>query len=304
MSNQPYGFVEGKKERSRLLGTRQYECRQGLASQFLAAFTFLLHLGGAMSLEPCIPSAQFATVSSPMDADTLALSVNCAAGSVTAEWFGSVVINSTIVVGAGTRLEITGGDDLAAVDGNSSIRLFEVGEGGYLNLEGVTLKNGKATNIPTKKFTGEGGAVFVSEGSLNATGCLFEGNRADIDGGCISATNDSAVVVEKSVFLRCWAGIEPAVGDEDAVGDGGGIKVATGKCLITNSLFEDCYAGNKGGGASLVNGNFSVSNTTFILNNVGGGLTDEEEDPIGAGGGLVMSDCFEGYDGGNCTVSS
>ncbi|CAM9774589.1 unnamed protein product [Ectocarpus sp. 6 AP-2014] len=142
----------------------------------------------------------------------LALAVNCSGGSFEVEWVGTVVVNETIFVADGTVLTITGAaGSNAALDGNSATRLFTV-VNAALHVSGINISHGASISggaiaaggstltFNQTKFignvaSGNGGAVFVSDGSLVscADGTTFTENEAGIDGGAMYVTGGSAV---------------------------------------------------------------------------------------------------------------
>ncbi|CBN75178.1 polymorphic Outer membrane protein G/I family [Ectocarpus siliculosus] len=142
----------------------------------------------------------------------LALAINCSGGSFEVEWVGTVVVNETIFVTDGTVLTITGAaGSNAALDGNSATRLFTV-VNAALHVSGINISHGASisgaaiaaggstltfnqTNFIGNVASGNGGAVFVSDGSLVscADGTTFTENEAGIDGGAMYVTGGSAV---------------------------------------------------------------------------------------------------------------
>lgn len=137
-------------------------------------------------------------VEGPAGVDTLRAALTCASGGeVEAEWVGPVVVTAPIVVGEGTFLSVTAGDDLAEVQGGSTqtngTRLFEVSQGGGLTLTGLKLSGG---------FAGDGGAVHSVLSDVTLTNCVFDGNAATAgSGGAVWADRGSVTIVGGE-FLR------------------------------------------------------------------------------------------------------
>lgn len=121
-------------------------------------------------------------------AQALQAAVNCSGGGqVEAVWAGSVTLDATIGIGAGTFLSLSGQDDTAAVVGAATgSRLFSVSAGGGLQITGLTLRGGTGT---------EGGAIR-SSGAVTLEGCVLDGNEATSgDGGGVWADGGSVDIM-------------------------------------------------------------------------------------------------------------
>ncbi len=113
----------------------------------------------------------------------------------------------------------------------------------YLN---VPVASSSLCTIRSCRFVGnssddEGGAISnTSNTNLVVQGCVFEGNHAGGQGGAISNTSNTSLVVQGCVFEGNHAG-----------GQGGGV-VNVGLATITSSLFLDNEAEVAGGGVANV----------------------------------------------------
>ncbi|CAM9429038.1 unnamed protein product [Ectocarpus fasciculatus] len=215
----------------------------------------------------------------------LAVAVNCSGGSFEVEWVGNVVVDETIYVADGTVLTITGAaGSNAALDGSSATRLFTV-VNAALHVSGVNISHGASisggaiaagrstltfnqTNFIGNVASGNGGAVFVSDGSLVscADGTTFTENEAGIDGGAMYVTGGSTVSCGGWWFSNT-AGIR-----------GGAMRVQheSSASWSEGAVFAGNTAGAFGGALSLVNSS-SVSwdaSTDFYYNSaaVAGGV--------------------------------
>lgn len=125
---------------------------------------------------------------------TLQAAVNCTSGGqIEAVWTGSVTLDGTIAVSAGTFLSITGEDDTAeAVGAAAGPRLFQLSPGATLDITGLRLTGGTDT---------DGGAI-LSLGTLTLENCLVEDNQATSGSGGALRVEGGAVTVTGGEFLR------------------------------------------------------------------------------------------------------
>lgn len=208
---------------------------------------------------PCVPSATGEVETVDVNADSvlnLASYLDCENGEFKVNWRGSVVVNETIRIGAGTKVSVFGNHDNGLLtnnyaqqlvnsgyDGNTTILTIEAEsegseviagspfgslffvESGTLNLENMALRDSYATNVILSGIT-SGGGVTALQSNLTVTGCQFEDIFTDYRGGGING-NQSQIVVWDSLFRRCAAGLESIPGDEevDVQGAGGGFAV-------------------------------------------------------------------------------
>ena len=92
--------------------------------------------------------------------------------------------NQTIVLPANSRVNITGqGPDSSILAScNNNQRFFTVCEGAELRISGVALSNCFTSTLDNSTF---GGAIF-SQGTLEATNCLFQNNTLNAGIGTLS----------------------------------------------------------------------------------------------------------------------
>ncbi|CAM9152222.1 unnamed protein product [Ectocarpus fasciculatus] len=228
---------------------------------------------------PCSAEVQQTwVVDDSAQAQALASAVNCSGGSFEVEWRGTVVVESAFYVVDGTTLSITGDGSSATIDGNAATRLFTV-VNAALHLTGVDVTSGASTaggaiaaagatltlnetNFLTNTATGNGGAIFLSDGSsmVCSGGGAFTNNEASVDGGALYVTGGSVVSCGGS-----WFG--------NVAGDSGGAIIVDGESSLSWS--EDCIFGfnvaETWGGAVYARSGGSVlwnASTRFLSNTV------------------------------------
>ena len=269
---------------------------------------------------PCSADAQqMWLVENSAQARALAAAVNCSGGSFEVEWRGNVAMEHPIYVADGTVLTVRGTDASAVVDGNAATRLFTVVDA-VLHLDDVNITSGASvvggaiaaaravltfnrTNFIGNSATGQGGAVYVSDGSSVSCsgGGTFTDNTANIDGGAMFVSGRSVVSCGGSWF-------------NNAAGYAGGalrVQSSSSASWGEDATFASNTAGRLGGGLSVYNSS-SVSwtaPTSFISNfaeTFGGGLyvqqdsntswsgvttfTNNVAGDSGFGGGLYVND--------------
>jgi uncharacterized repeat protein (TIGR01451 family) len=171
------------------------------------------------------------------------------------------------------------------VDGNSStitrdstagdFRIFNVGEGGNLTLEDLTVSNGNASADPA----GDAGGGIFTEGTLTIIGTTVSGSSAQ-QGGGIATISGSTTSVSNSTVSGNSA--------DDAAGsacNGGGIFTQA-DLTVTGSTFSGNQAGigcgvGVGGAIQSTDNPFNVTvditNSTFAGNSAGtGGALDSD----------------------------
>lgn len=214
------------------------------------------------------------SVSLPADAADLAAALSaCTGGNYTVAWTGAVVLETPLVVAAGSSLTITGapgaGGAAAALDGGGVIGLVDLGAGSSLRLEGVTLRN-------ARRGAGNGGAVRAEgEGcSVFAVDSAFEGNEAAATasflegrGGALSLAAGATAELEDCVVSGNSA--ENAGGGVWSQGDGGSV-------VLTRCVLEDNASGWWGGAVGLEGRSSVVLDGSTVSGNwaveEGGGL--------------------------------
>ena len=130
-----------------------------------------------------------------------------------------------------------------------------------------------------------GGGIYLSTGSLDMTGCVFDGNTANSPGGGLYL---NCVVTDSVKITRCTINNNSSGQIEKG---GGGIYMNGGHLFINNSSVTSNQSGLTGGGIYCA-GNVSMRNTILQGNISHGGNTEYET----GGGGLI------GF--GNCIIDS
>jgi CSLREA domain-containing protein len=158
-----------------------------------------------------------------------------------------------------------------SVAGIPEFRLFNVGSGGTLRLNGVALSGGK--------ISGDGGGIAVAAGAtLRVTNSTFLSNRASGSGGAIGG--GGTIVVAGSAFAGNSAG---------ALGG----AIAGNSETVSNSTFTVNSAA--GGGAVHIEGTLAVLNSTIAGNSGGGGISGTSVGSTTLTNTLVANNA-----GGNC----
>jgi hypothetical protein len=178
------------------------------------------------------------------------------------------------------ELAITGpGASLLTISGNDTTRIFAVGAGAIVQLDGLGIAHGI-------EGLASGGALLNS-GTLTVTNSTFSNNTAGggLGGGSGGAIfNDGTLTITNSAFASNRVG---------GFGGGSGGAIANnGSLTVTNSTFSGNGASGESsaaGGAISNVGTLTVASTTFSANSVTGRLG-------GAGGGIS--------NGGTLTVTN
>lgn len=229
-------------------------------------------------------------MSLPADAADLAADLSsCTGGTYNVTWTGAVVLESPLVVAAGSSLTITGAPAgasgaAAALDGGGVIGLVDLGAGSSLRLEGVTLRN-------ARRGSGNGGAVRA-EGdgcSVFAVGSAFEGNEAAAtplgSGGALSLAAGATAELEDCVVSGNSATF--AGGGVWSQGDGGSV-------VFTRCVLEDNASGWWGGAVGME----GRSTVVFDGSTVSGSWAEDE------GGGLYGRNATVAVVGGSEFVNN
>ena len=154
-------------------------------------------------------------------------------------------VTGTLVISGPGSLNLT-------VSGDSLYRGFEVGSGGSLALNDLTIAEG---------HDDMGGGIFVDEGNLALKGVTIRQGYAGIFGGGIFLDQGS-LTLQDSLILENLAG----------GGDGGGLHNISGTVSISNTTFAYNHGFHDGGITN--KGNMTVSDSLFLGNQgrVGGGI--------------------------------
>lgn len=162
---------------------------------------------------------------------------------------GDLDIAEDLVI-QGTAADPEAKTDGTILDGKKlKDRLFEVGPGVTLTLQGLTLRNGKAI------VDQSGGAVRVI-GSLVMEQCVVRNCKAPVDGGAIDmnllANN---LTLDEVLFFK-----------NDAGEDGGAIDVEGGVISISRTTFQKNHADVEGGALRVSGSIAEMTNVTFSAN--------------------------------------
>lgn len=155
----------------------------------------------------------------------------------------------------------------SAASGTAAFRIFDVGAGGSLTLNSVTLRNGLADDGVN------GGGAILSRGSLTVTESTFSGNSSPAATGTSGGAINTAGPL--TVSLSTFTG--------NTAQEGGAIfnQSTTGATTVTDSTFAGNTATIFGGGALVsANGTTNLARDTFSGNNAAGT----------AGGGAIDND--------------
>jgi predicted outer membrane repeat protein len=214
----------------------------------------------------------------------------------------TITLGSTLVI-TGRDVAIGGpGPNALTVSGAGLMRLFRVGTGARVALDGMTLAQGKLDNDSNSG----GGAVLNSGGNLTLTNCRLSGNLTganNIGGGALCNTAGGTMTVDGCTF----SGNQSGTGNQG----GGAIHCGSGVLMITDSTFQENLTGatNSGGGAIYAaGGTVTALRCTFAANhadnsNLGGGaffcagvgklvnctLSGNTATGSGTGGGAVLN---------------
>ncbi len=233
------------------------------------------------SVAGCLPSGALGSsylVEDAAGAAELARTVNCSGGSFEATWVGSVTVDETILVPAGTTLNVTGSSDGTSVaDGAGRTPLFSLGGGGVLHLSDLTLRNGRAasgsaggailaadsavtlTRCTLSENVAEfGGAIVMARSELLANAVRFEGNSADESGGAIYA-DETRITLNDCAFSN------------NSAVYGGGLISYGSELRLVDVTFEGNSAQKNGGGIEALEGTriILVGLVSFVGNDAG-----------------------------------
>jgi CSLREA domain-containing protein len=180
------------------------------------------------------------------------------------------------------------------IDANHLDRAFKVSPTGYLELYGLTIRNGQP---PSVARPADGGAI-VAHGNLILDRCVLDSNTSSTYGGAISAVQlageTATVLVSNTTFSRNSTGngggfygysntvfFGACTFWGNSAGGGGGIQQITGSLSMQNTTLYQNTAANFGGGIYVYNAPTKLCNVTL-----GGNSADTNMDGYGLGGGL------------------
>ncbi|MFN8445354.1 MAG: choice-of-anchor Q domain-containing protein [Caldilineaceae bacterium] len=199
-----------------------------------------------------------------------AITFDCGANPVT------IPLNE-ITIAADQIVTIEGGN-LVTLSGGDTNRLFQIGPGGSLALNNITISNGNSgseaggailnegtltldhTTVRDSKGSG-GAAIHTQDGTVVVRNSQLLNNQATASGGAMSNQNGTVSIfnslIEGNRAVN-FAGVDSVGqlvmrastvrGNLAEGGYGGGIGIQDGNALIEDSLIEENQAGSGGGG--------------------------------------------------------
>ncbi|RAP47174.1 MAG: hypothetical protein BZ136_06645 [Methanosphaera sp. rholeuAM74] len=161
-----------------------------------------------------------------------------------------------------TKSNLTVGYSCNFTDNNAS-----VGGAIFANLDSkITMTSTTSTEPFTADFTnnkaktgsttGDGGAIYANNATINVQKASFTDNCADVNGGALCIYNSTSVTIKNSNFT------------DNVAGDNGGALWTTSSTTINNSKFEGNTAENMGGAIYNNKATLYVNNTNFTDNKV------------------------------------
>lgn len=135
------------------------------------------------------------------------------------------------------------GDDLLAISGNDTFRVFDVAVGIPITLSGMTVRNGRADN--------DGGGLR-SGGAVTLIDTTFANNLASDDGGAVDVQGD--LTLTNTNILS-----------NTAAGQGGGINSFGAATTLNGGLFQNNQAGDIAGGL-YADKALQIDSTQFVGN--------------------------------------
>lgn len=179
-------------------------------------------------------------------------------GTVTFACSGTITLTNTISVALDTTVD--GSGQSVTLSGNDAVRVFRVNAGTTLNLNRLTIANGRDNS-------GSGGGIFNS-GTVIINNSTFSRNWAYLSGGGIINFPGASAVISDSTFNNNTTDIQ----------NGGGIGCWPGTSLtVANTTFRNNTSGQYGGGIH-VDGMANLTDVTIIDNRA-----------VAAGGGIAAA---------------
>ena len=184
----------------------------------------------------------------------------------------TIILNAALPTITDTNgLTVNGGGDIT-VSGTNLYQVFNIFPAGALNLQNLTIKNGKnntgggiqningaltITNsiLDHNTSTIHGGGIY-NTGTATITNSTFSGNSAASSGGAV-ISDDGSMTILNSTFIN-----------NSAASGGAIINGSTSTLTITNSTFVDNTSTNYGG-AIYSTGTTTITNSTFSSNGAG-----------------------------------
>lgn len=210
------------------------------------------------------------------------------------------LISGQLIIDKGVTIEGLGANLLkvqrSTADGTPDFRIFEIKTMAPVNINGLTIANGKATGIG---LASTGGGIFNRGGVLTLNDCAVSSNSAANGAGGIANFADAAVPTTKLTLNRCTISGNSGIGN----GIGGGIQNSavdsgsTATLVVAGSTIAGNSAGFGGGISNFANTSTNIGtaaltiyNSTITGNsagNNGGGIFDNSNNSVSIGGCLI-----------------
>jgi CSLREA domain-containing protein len=228
------------------------------------------------------------------------------------------VRDDTTVIGAGNATPCSG-VGCTHIDGKGGKdRLFDVAPGGALQLESLSMSNGKASKKdPNPNQTDEvsGGCVRVA-GILTTTEVAIADCSSPDDGGCVGVVDGASGSFFETFLTACRAkdgggGIEAdsseidlnrvTISDSKAGDEGGGIEISDSDAILRNVTFSGNKAKRGGGLIAEGTAGVFVNNSTFAENSAseGGSILGNASNPV-----EILNTILAAKKGNNCSGST
>ncbi|MCX2727797.1 hypothetical protein OO015_09890 [Thermomicrobium sp. 4228-Ro] len=160
-------------------------------------------------------------------------------------------------------------------------RLFDVGPGATVVLDGVRLTGGQAVHDDARDH--DGGAIWVG-GVLQLGEVAFEGNHAAADGGAIYVAPSGTVTTLTGARVTFRENTAGESGEDGTPGKGGALAVAGTVVLDGTVAFTGNSATETGGAVHVAGGRVVLGSRVVI-----GGTADGAANQAGTdGGGLAL----------------
>jgi hypothetical protein len=211
-------------------------------------------------------------------------------GTVTFACSGTITLTTEITIAADTTID--GSGQAVTISGNNAVRVFTVNDGATLNLDWLTVANGKSSdddggaihnrgvlNLSNSTVSGSsahgayraGGGIY-NLGLLYVSDSIVSENGANSGGGIY---NRGTVTVNSSTFSK---------NNSFSRSGGGGIYNDQGTVIVNDSTFFNNRSSADSRGGGIYNGTYgilTVSSSTFSRNFVWVSYADQ-----GRGGGI------------------
>ena len=208
---------------------------------------------------------------------------------------GVIALNSALpeITAAGGPLQIDGPTDPAQaiiLDGRNAVRLMSSAPGSVLDINYLTLRNGRAPRI-TFFGDGEGGGAIRARGALTLSFCTLTGNVAGDaftggtagSGGAIESSGRLTIL---SSTLSNNAGGTPANG----IGGSGGAIFSSGPLTIVGSTLSGNQGGIGNNRDAGLGGAIRASGSTLIVNStLSGNAGGPSKNGRGGDGGAIST---------------